>query len=187
MHRKQLERLARYITRPPLSQERRTYDDGLLFLGFKKPWKDGSLGLVLQPEDLLVRLCAAVPPPRFHMVRYYGVLSSHSSSRSRVVPELPQHATCHRLAPAAGDEDECSSITSMCRWAWMLAHVFRVDVEICLRYARSAAAVCVGSRLRRLKRRPQADGAARLCSATAPETPLRPTRSAAVAVRQFDN
>ncbi len=139
--RKQIERLARYITRPPIAQERLTRrDDDTLFLGFKKQWKDGSVGLVLQPEDLLVRLCAAVAPPRFHMVRYFGVLSSHSSHRSRVVPEPPEDTTCHRPAPAAGDqlellgeEDGCSSNTNRYRWAWMLAHVFRADVEICVK------------------------------------------------------
>ena len=79
--RKQLERLARYITRPPIAQERLTQrPDGILLLEFKKAWKDGSRALVLTPEDLLVRLCAAVPPPRFHMVRYFGVLSSYSRS-----------------------------------------------------------------------------------------------------------
>lgn len=79
-YRKQVERLARYITRPPIAQERLTRrDDGTLFLEFKKAWRDGSVGLVLQPEDLLARLCAAVPPPRFHRVRYFGVLSSQSA------------------------------------------------------------------------------------------------------------
>jgi hypothetical protein len=137
--RKQMERLARYIARPPIAQERLTSrDDGTLFLEFKKAWKDGSLGLVLQPEDLLVRLCAAVPPPRFHMLRYFGVLSSHSSYRSRVVPEAPEDATCHRPPPASGDQlelpgkqDDCSSLTNRYRWAWMLAHVFRADLETC--------------------------------------------------------
>jgi hypothetical protein len=105
--RKQMERLARYIARPPIAQERLTRGhDGALFLEFKKAWKDGSLGLVLQPEDLLVRLCAAVPPPRFHMLRYFGVLSSHSSYRSRVVPEAPEDASCHRPPPAVGDQLE---------------------------------------------------------------------------------
>jgi hypothetical protein len=121
--RKQMERLARYIARPPIAQERLTRrDDGTLFLEFKKAWKDGSLGLVLQPEDLLLRLCAAVPPPRFHMVRYFGVLSSHSSYRSRVVPEALEDATCHRPPPASADQlelpgkqDDCSSLTNRYR------------------------------------------------------------------------
>src|SRR5690606_29758254 len=124
--RKQLERLARYITRPPIAQERLTQrPDGTLLLEFKKAWKDGSRALVLTPEDLLVRLCAAVPPPRFHMVRYFGVLSSHSAFRSRVVPETPEDATAHRPPPAAGDqlellgeEHDRASKALRHRWAW---------------------------------------------------------------------
>ena len=97
----------RYITRPPIAQERFTQrPDGTLLLEFKKVWKDGSRALVLAPEALLVRLCTAVPPPRFHMVRYFGVLSSHSAFRSRVVPEPPEDTTAHRPSPAQGDQLE---------------------------------------------------------------------------------
>jgi hypothetical protein len=32
----------------------------------KKPWCDGTLALVFEPEDLLARLCAMVPPPHWH-------------------------------------------------------------------------------------------------------------------------
>jgi len=137
--RPQLERLARYITRPPIAQERLTQrPDGTLLLEFKKAWEDGSRGLVLSPEDLLVRLCAVVPPPRFHMVRYFGVLSSHSSYRSRVVPEPSEDTTAHRPPPAAGDQlellgeqDDCASKAHRHRWAWMLAHIFLADLEHC--------------------------------------------------------
>ncbi|MBX3270398.1 MAG: transposase [Sandaracinaceae bacterium] len=31
------------------------------------------------------RLCALVPPPRFHIIRYHGVLAAHSSARAEVV------------------------------------------------------------------------------------------------------
>lgn len=139
--RKQLERLARYITRPPIAQERLTQrPDGTLLLEFKKAWKDGSRALVLTPEDLLVRLCAAVPPPRFHMVRYFGVLSSHSAFRSRVVPKPPEDTTAHRPSPAQGDqlellgeEDGRIRKARRHRWAWLLAHLFAADLEKCPR------------------------------------------------------
>jgi len=81
--RKQLERLARYITRPPLAQDRlELRADGRLELTLKKVWKDGTRAVLLEPDDLLVRLCAAVPAPRRHLLRYFGVLSSHNASRS---------------------------------------------------------------------------------------------------------
>ena len=88
--RQKLERLCRYILRPPVAQdrlERRT--DGSLQLALKTPWKDGTHALVLSPDDLLARLCAAVAPPRLHLVRYFGLLSSHCALRSEVVPHYP--------------------------------------------------------------------------------------------------
>jgi hypothetical protein len=71
--RPQLERLCRYVMRPPLSQERLEWrPDGSLELTLKNVWKDGTRALVLEPFDLLVRLCSAIPPPWFNMVRYFG-------------------------------------------------------------------------------------------------------------------
>ena len=46
--------------------------------------------ILLDPRDLIIRLIAAIPPPRFHLVRYFGVLSSHSKFPSEVVPKPPQ-------------------------------------------------------------------------------------------------
>ena len=37
------------------------------------------------PLDSIARLCALVPPPRFHMLRYHGVYAAHSSARPEVV------------------------------------------------------------------------------------------------------
>ncbi|MBK7583371.1 MAG: transposase [Myxococcales bacterium] len=61
------------ITRPPIAQDRlERRQDGRLELIFKKVWRDGTRALVLEPHDLIARLVAAVPPPRFHMLRYFG-------------------------------------------------------------------------------------------------------------------
>src|SRR5690606_28914011 len=55
--RRRLERLCRYMTRPPVSQERHEpVADGRLQLAFKRPWKDGTQAIVLEPDDLIVRL-----------------------------------------------------------------------------------------------------------------------------------
>ena len=83
-----LERLCRYGARPPIAMERlRRTDDGALVLGFKRPTADGSSGVRLTPFELLRRLAALVPPPRFHLVGYHGILASRSKYRARVVPK----------------------------------------------------------------------------------------------------
>jgi hypothetical protein len=49
--RKRLERLCRYLARPPLSQERLSlHPDGRVRLGFKAPWKDGTHAVLLDPR-----------------------------------------------------------------------------------------------------------------------------------------
>lgn len=139
--RKQLERLCRYVMRPPLSQERLEWrPDGRLELTLKSVWKDGTRALVLEPFELLARLCASIPPPWFNLVRYFGVLSSHSRHRARVVPARTAPS---RFAPppAAGDqlELELSSgnraatmpASQRSRWGWLLRHVFRADLDTC--------------------------------------------------------
>jgi hypothetical protein len=53
---------------------------------FRKPWRDGTRAVVLTGEDLVARLCAMVPPPRFHPTRYAGVLAPNAKLRAEVVP-----------------------------------------------------------------------------------------------------
>ncbi|HVW25734.1 MAG TPA: transposase, partial [Polyangiaceae bacterium] len=45
------------------------------------PFSDGTVAVDMDPLSLLCRLAATVPPPRFHTVRYAGVLSSHARWR----------------------------------------------------------------------------------------------------------
>jgi hypothetical protein len=79
--------LCRYILRPPLANDRlHVLPDGGVKLDFKKPWSDGTASVELAPLALIARLAALVPPPKRHLVRYFGVLSSHNASRSQVVP-----------------------------------------------------------------------------------------------------
>ena len=41
----------------------------------------------MDAHQFLARLCALVPPPKFHMTRYYGVFASHHRLRERVIPK----------------------------------------------------------------------------------------------------
>jgi hypothetical protein len=71
-------------------------DDGNVRLEFKRPWSDGTSSVDLAPLALIARLAAIIPPPRRHLVRYSGVISSHSSLRSQIL------GPAHPATPARG-------------------------------------------------------------------------------------
>jgi hypothetical protein len=128
------EALLKYILRPPIAQERVTRGpEGLVRLALKKPFSDGTFAVDLDPLSLLTRLCASVPPPRFHTVRYAGVLASASKLRPRIVPE-PPNEDLGEGGQGTEDDDECGR--RGCRyWAWaeLMKRTFSLDVLCCPR------------------------------------------------------
>jgi hypothetical protein len=117
------ERLCRYILRPPLANERLSIlDDGNVRLEFKRPWSDGTFAVQLEPLALIARLAALIPPPKRHTVRYFGVLSSHASARSQVVPHTPPPAN------AEPDQDRPKREFRYIRWSELLRRVFGIEV-----------------------------------------------------------
>jgi hypothetical protein len=85
--RRRLERLCRYVARPPLALERlETMADGRLAYRLKTRWRDGTTHVVMERHELLERLAPLIPPSRAHQVRYHGVLAPCASGRDRVVP-----------------------------------------------------------------------------------------------------
>jgi hypothetical protein len=84
--RRRLERLCRYVARPPVATERLSrLVDGRLLYRLKHRWRDGTTHVVFEPQELVEKLAALVPPPRFHLVRYHGILGPCASERGRVV------------------------------------------------------------------------------------------------------
>jgi hypothetical protein len=97
--RRGLERLCRYMGRGPLASERLTRRrDGELAYRLKRPWSNSATHVIFDPLELLEKLAALVPPPRFHMVRYHGVLAPAAKWRSQIVPPRPTAASAQ--APA---------------------------------------------------------------------------------------
>jgi hypothetical protein len=85
--RRRLERLCRYVARPPLASERlEACAGGALTLRLKSRWRDGTTHILMERSELLERLVPLIPPPRAHQVRYHGILAPGASYRGRVVP-----------------------------------------------------------------------------------------------------
>jgi len=81
-----LERLCRYVLRPPLAQERlRRRSDGRVALELKTAWHDGTRELVFEPLEFLERLAAITPRPETNLLICHGVLAPRARWRRRVV------------------------------------------------------------------------------------------------------
>jgi hypothetical protein len=46
----------------------------------------------MTPVECIARLCALVPPPRYPLTRFHGVLAPRAKLRPHVVPKLPESA-----------------------------------------------------------------------------------------------
>jgi hypothetical protein len=93
-----LERLCRYITRPPIATKRLSVDDrGRVVYQYKNPFRDGSTHVVLEPLDFMyrmygmpraqggagaaiARLAALVPRPRCNVTRFHSAGESDRTS-----------------------------------------------------------------------------------------------------------
>jgi Putative transposase len=79
-----LERLARYVSRPPVPLERLDLTaQGQVRYRLKTPYRDRTTHIVLEPLDFVARLAALVRPPRVHLTRYHGVFAAHAIDRSQ--------------------------------------------------------------------------------------------------------
>ena len=133
--RSRLERLCRYLLRPPLSNDRLSEaGPGRYAVRLKTPWRDGTIGIVLDGVELLGRLAVLIPPPRVRTIRYFGVLAPHAKLRPLVVPR-GKAAKSNSCEKHGSDSDEPTPGQKRRRIAWaeLLRRVWEVDVLACPR------------------------------------------------------
>ena len=142
--RMRLERLARYAGRPPLATERLSLlPDGRLLYRLKRRWRDGTTHVIYEPLELMERLAALVPPPRFNVTRYYGVLAPAAAFRSQIIPQgkdpsPPPHAGCQSGVGIPEPDPGKIKKKRGCQprnysWARLMECVFELDVLACPR------------------------------------------------------
>ena len=148
-----LERLLRYAARGPISNERLSLlPDGRLRYKLRRRWNDGTTAVIYEPMELMERLAALVPPPRFNIVRYYGVLAPASSLRPYIVPEdksdiAPAHPGCSTKAEISTTEEaetkpKRGKKPKNYSWAQLLKRVFELDVLVCPRCGSKMRVLC---------------------------------------------
>jgi len=147
------EQLSRYAARPPLSNERLSLlPDGRLCYKLKRRWSDGTTHVIYEPVELMERLAALVPPPRFNITRFYGVLAPASTIRPLVVPEDkptigPRHSSC----PAKIETSQTAEAKTNGKrgiqprnysWAQLMMRVYELDVLACPRCGGRMRVLC---------------------------------------------
>ncbi len=138
--RARLERLCRYVARPPLAQERlEERSDGSLALRLKTRWRDGTTHILMEQRELIERLVPLIPPPRANQVRYHGILAPAAGLRDRVTPRASEEAGV--IAPPEdvtadepGDEPNAGHAERTrayrIRWAKLLMRVFEIAGQL---------------------------------------------------------
>jgi hypothetical protein len=139
--RMRLERLIRYMGRPPIALERlKPLSDGRLLYRLKKQWRDGTSKIIFQPLELMERLAALVPAPRFNMIRYSGVLAPSAAWRRIIVPKEANTET--ETAEDKTAKKNAHSRPRRYAWAELLKRVFAVDALKCDRCGNSMRILC---------------------------------------------
>ena len=129
--REKLERLCRYVSRPPVATERLALTvSGHVRYALKTPYRDGTTHIVLEPLDLMARLAALVPLPRMHLTRFHGVFAPHSKLRAAVTPA---HRGVGGKADSANSAKPITPRHVAMTWAQRLKRVFGVEINTCAR------------------------------------------------------
>ena len=130
-----LERLVRYVARPPFAQDRLSVTaNGDIVYRFRHPWRNGKTAVVMDPMTFMARLAAQVPPPRRHVLTYHGVLAPAAGKREQIVPGhdgrreasvTPRPASKQQKAKPARFRPERYS------WSELMLRTFLIDVLAC--------------------------------------------------------
>jgi hypothetical protein len=132
-----VERLARYILRPPFSLERMSWDGEGKVRYRRKAGHDGGPHPArddvehLDPAELLARVIMHDPEPRKHLVRYYGAYSNVSRGKRRrqieEVGDVPGPAE-DRAVSGTPPADERRLRR---RWSQLIKRVYEIDPLVC--------------------------------------------------------
>ena len=126
--REKLERLARYVTRPPVAVERLSLTpQGHVRYRLKTAYRDGTTHVVFEPLDFLARLAALVPPPRVHLTRYHGVFAPHAALRSAITPA----GRGRSRGSGGGAVERVTPKHVAMSWMQRLKRVFAIEIERC--------------------------------------------------------
>ena len=129
--RKKLERICRYIARPPVAERHLSLTrNGMVRYELKTPYRDGTTHVIFEPLDFISKLAALVPKPRVNLTRFHGVFAPNSKHRVLITPAKRGKGKKVNTTDDSRDRTPAERRASM-TWAQRLKRVFDIDVETC--------------------------------------------------------
>ena len=132
-----LERLARYLLRPPVSLDRLRVDEQARTIAYARRAGHGAglptPAIPLDPDEFLARILMHVPEPRLHVIRYYGAYSSVVRARRRCAQAAAGAASSPGGPPGPEPPDDPDLRALRHRWAELIRRIYEVDPLICPR------------------------------------------------------
>ena len=134
-----VERLGRYIMRPPISLERMSWDGAGEVRYRRKGGHEGSgwTGREVEsfdPAEFLARVIMHIPEPKRHLVRYYGWYSNVSRGTRKLdeegVSELHGSPASSSAREAKGGPEGRAMRRA---WAQLIKRIYEVDPLVCPR------------------------------------------------------
>ena len=136
-----VERLARYIMRPPISIERIAWSGNGDVLYRPKGCHDGRCrqpgepAEAFDPAEFLARVIMHIPEPRRHLVRYYGAYSNVARGKRRRQAEADIGAAPpdgRHVPSASAVRDHSPDARALRRsWAQLIKRIYEVDPLVC--------------------------------------------------------
>ena len=134
-----VERLARYIMRPPISLDRMSWDgEGEVRYrrkgGHEGPGLQDGVEETFDAAEFLARVIMHIPAPRRHLVRYYGAYSNASRGKRRLREETACPSGDGHAPSVRGKKDPGPDARALRRsWAQLLKRIYEVDPLVCPR------------------------------------------------------
>jgi hypothetical protein len=124
--RDKLERLCRYISRPPVSASRLSLtESGNIRYELKTPYRNGTTHVIFEPLDFISKLAALIPSPRVNLTRFHGVFAPNSQYRSGIINRRVEDKFSEKTVQTAIEKQ------GAIRWAARLKRAFNIDIKKC--------------------------------------------------------
>jgi transposase-like protein len=125
-----VERLCRYVLRPPVAQDRLSLTpDGLVLLTLKAEWHDGTTHLLFTPVELLEKLAALTPRPRIEAADVLRKILGHLGLPTNPPASLPARPPPSLLETEAPMEKEFQRWTAK-RKVELLLQLIKGEVKL---------------------------------------------------------